>query len=261
MELNGAIAVVTGASAGIGEATAIALARRGATVVLAARRSERLDDLAARIEARGGRALALRCDVTDLSDVRSLAAAVEEAFGRCDVLVNNAGIPGEGTFTDLDFDAIERVVRVNELGLFWTTKAFLPMMLRAGRGHVVNVASLAGRFAVPGSSVYSATKHAVVAFSEALHYELAPRGVLVTTVNPGPVPTEGFPQTGRPRQVVTPVTEVADLIVDVVRRGRAPEVSIPRWVASLQLFRVLTPRLYRWGVRTVTARRFRPRAP
>jgi short-subunit dehydrogenase len=150
---------------------------------------------------------------------------------------------------------------VNELGTLWTTKAFLPIMLRRSRGHIVNVASLAGRFATPGASVYSATKHAIVAFSESLYYELAPRGVLVTAVNPGPVATEGFPQSGMRSRLLTPVDRVAELIVDVLRRGRAPEVSLPRWVAPLQLFRVLTPGPYRWGVRAVTGRRFTPSTP
>ncbi len=228
-------------------------------MVLAARRIERLEDLAARIEERGGEALAVRCDVADPGDVRMLASVVEETHGRCDALINNAGIPGGGPFADTSFEQIERVVRVNELGVLWTTKAFLPIMLRRGSGHVVNVASLAGRFATPGASVYSATKHAVVAFSESLYYELAPRGILVTAVNPGPVPTEGFPQTGIRSRLLTPVPRVADLIVDVLRRGRAPEVSLPRWVSPLQVFRVLTPGPYRWGVRTVTSRRFASR--
>src|SRR6266536_808896 len=110
------------------------------------------------------------------------------------------------------------------------------MMLAAGRGHVVNVASLAGRFAIPGSSVYSSAKHAVVAFSEALYYEVSPQGVLVTSVNPGLVATEGFPHRDaidRGRKVLSP-DRIAKLIVDVVERGRAPEVSIPRTFAAMQ---------------------------
>lgn len=166
MDLIGAVAVVTGASAGIGEATAVELARRGAKVVLAARRLERLEDVASAIEKRGGVALAVRCDVSDRGEIKSLPAVVEEAFGRCDVLVNNAGIPGGGRFVDADMDTIERVIRVNELGVMLCTKAFLPLMLKRHRSHIVNVASLAGRFAAPGASVYTATKHAVVAFSE-----------------------------------------------------------------------------------------------
>jgi len=127
------------------------------------------------------------------------------------------------------------------------------MMLGRGRGHIVNVASLAGRFATPGAAIYSATKHAVVALSEALYHELGPKGILVTSVNPGFSPTEGFPATG-PSIVRLDPDDVAKLIVDVVRKGTAPEISIPRALAVLQAFRVLTPPLYRWGVGTLSGR-------
>jgi short-subunit dehydrogenase len=126
-------------------------------------------------------------------------------------------------------------------------------MLERRRGHVVNVASLAGRFATPGAAVYGATKHGVVAFSEALYHELAPHGILVTSVNPAFSPTEGFPRRG-PSIVDLDPDDVAALIVDVVRRGVAPEISIPRSIAALQAFRVLTPPLYRWGVGTIARR-------
>src|SRR5438093_9633563 len=172
MELPGAVVVVTGASAGIGRATALAFAHEGSTVVAAARREDRLADLVAEIEGAGGHAMAVRCDVTDLAQVQQLERRVREAYGRCEVLVNNAGIPGGGPFTSLSMEQIERVTRVNYLGVLYCTKAFLPLMLERSRGHIVNVASMAGRFAVPGASVYTATKHAVVAFSEALYFEL-----------------------------------------------------------------------------------------
>jgi short-subunit dehydrogenase len=252
VELRGAVAVVTGASSGIGESTALLLARGGASVVLAARRLERLEALAERIHARGGRALPVRCDVAEPACLTELAARTDEAFGRCDVLVNNAGIPGGGPFRDLAPERIEHVVRVNLLGVLLGTKAFLPGMVERRRGHVVNVASLAGRFATPGSSVYGATKHAVVAFSESLYYELKPLGVLVTTVNPGFTKTEGFPQEDIPAPLVMRREHVAEVIVDVIRRGRAPEVSVPRALGAAQVFRVLTPPLYRWGVERVT---------
>ena len=255
MELSGAVAVVTGASSGIGATTALALARRGSNVVLTARRQERLDELARRIATGGGTALAVRCDVTERDDLTNLATTVEERFGRCDALVNNAGIPGGGRFTDLTPDQIERVVRVNELGVMLATKAFLPMMMARGRGHVVNVASLAGRFAAPGSSVYAATKHAVVAFSESLSYELEAHGILVTAVNPGFVATEGFPQAGLDPRLVLSTERVASTIVDVLRKGIAPEISIPRWVGALQAVRVLAPGPYRWGMRKIARRR------
>ena len=252
MELRGSVAVVTGASSGIGESAALLLARAGASVVVAARRLERLEALAERIEAHGGRALPVRCDVADPACLTELAARTDEAYGRCDVLVNNAGIPGGGPFRALAPDRIEHVVRVNLLGVMLGTQAFLPGMVERRRGHIVNVASLAGRFATPGSSVYGATKHAVVAFSESLYYELKPFGILVTTVNPGFTRTEGFPQDDIPARLVMRRERVAEVILDVVERGRAPEVSIPRALAAAQAFRVLAPPLYRWGVDRVT---------
>jgi NAD(P)-dependent dehydrogenase (short-subunit alcohol dehydrogenase family) len=254
VDLRGAVVVVTGASSGIGESTALMFAREGARVAIAARRFERLEALAERIHAHGGTALPLRCDVGRPEDLDELAARVEEAFGRCDVLVNNAGIPGGGPFRALTREQVEQVVRVNLLGVMFGSEAFLPMLLAQGRGHIVNVASLAGRFATPGSSVYGATKHAVVAFSESLYYELKPLGILVTTVNPGFTRTEGFPQEDIPAPLVMRREHVAGVIVDVVRRGRAPEVSVPRGLAAAQAFRVLTPPLYRWGVDRVTRR-------
>jgi short-subunit dehydrogenase len=251
VELKGSVVVVTGASAGIGEATAVAFARRGAAVVLAARRKERLDELAERIERAGGRALALRCDVTDHEQLVRLDEVVREAFGGTDVLVNDAGVPGGGRFEDLAFGQIDEVVRVNLLGVMYGTRAFLPGMLRRGRGHVVNVASIAGRFAGPGASVYTATKHGVVAFSESLNYETEDRGVHVTSVNPGFVSTEGFPQDHLDPRLVMPVGRVSEAIVRVVREAIAPEYTIPRWMSPLQVFRVLTPPLYRWGIRKI----------
>ena len=131
-------------------------------------------------------------------------------------------------------------------------------MLGRGRGHVINVASLAGRYATPGAAVYTATKHGVVAFSEAVNYETSGRGVLVTTVNPSFVDTEGFP-VDLPRSLVLKADTVADAIVKVARKGIAPEYSVPRALAPFQLFRVLTPPLYRWGVRT--ARKVKPSTP
>ena len=249
--------VVTGASSGIGWETALAFAKAGATVVGAARRKDRLDQLAGAIERSGGTALSVECDVSDREQVEALQRAVLEAFGRCDVLINNAGVPGGGPFTKLSVEQIERVVRVNYLGVLYCTKAFLPGMLEAGRGHIVNVASLAGRYAVPGSSVYSSTKHAVVAFSEALYYELASQGVQVTTVNPSFVRTESFTSGDfdkLPKAVVLEAEQVAEAILYVVRKEKAPEFSVPRWMASMQSVRVLAPPLYRAALRRMSRR-------
>jgi len=255
MELRGAVVVVTGASSGFGALAAVRFARAGARVVMAARREDRLRALAEQIERSGGAALAVRCDVTDRSNIDSMRDRALAAFGRCDVLVNNAGLAGTGTLEHQDPGFVERLVRTNVLGVVLTTKAFLPAMLKAERGHVVNVASIAGRLATPGAAVYGATKHAVVAFSEALYYELAPSGILVTTVNPGLSKTEGFRQHRTPRWLLVDPDRVARVIVDVVRNGIAPEISVPRWPSAMQAFRVLTPPLYRWGV-GVAVRRF-----
>jgi short-subunit dehydrogenase len=196
----------------------------------------------------------VRADVGDVEQLQELRDRVDSEFGRCDVLVNNAGVPGGGPFEHIGIEQIEEIVRTNLLGVMLGTKVFLPMMLEHGRGHVVNVASLAGRFAVPGASVYSASKHAVVAFSEALYHELKPRGILVTTVNPFFAATEGFPQTHMPKALVMDAAKVARTIVRTVETGKAPEVSVPRGLAALEAFRVLMPPLYRWGMDRVTAR-------
>jgi short-subunit dehydrogenase len=218
---------------------------------VAARRTERLDDLVARIERTGARALAATCDVTEPTQLETLRVLTEEAFGPPDVLINSAGLRGGGEFAKLPFDRIEHHVRVNVLGVLFATRAFLPGMLARGKGHVVNLASLAGRFATPGNPVYGATKHAVVAFSEAMHYETEGRNVFVTSVNPGFVDTEGFPQGDLPDWAVPKMSTVTDAIVKVVREGIAPEYSIPRWLSPLQAVRVLTPPLYRWGIRRI----------
>jgi short-subunit dehydrogenase len=257
MNLRGAVVVVTGASAGIGRATSIAFARCGSHLVLAARRGELLEELAREIERRGGRALPVPADITSDAGVAAVTERTLSHHGRCDVLVNNAGVPGGGPFADAAPERIDAIVRTNLLGVLTVTRAFLPAMLESGRGHVVNVASIAGLVALPGTAVYSATKHAVVAFSEALDGEVRDRGVRVTAVNPGLVRTEGFPQPGVPARMLVSVDRVADTIVRVARDGTAPSASVPRSAAVLPALHGLAPPVFRACVRAVM--RARPR--
>ena len=188
--LEGKVAAITGASSGIGEATALALAAEGAAVALAARREDRVADLASRIEGGGGRALAVATDVTDEEQANSFVAQANEKLGGLDVLVNNAGVMLLGPVAGAPTDQWRQMIEVNLLGLLYCTHAALPIMGAAGSGDIVNVSSVAGRTASFGSGVYNMTKWGVVGFSEALRQECGRAGVRVTAIEPGWVDTE-----------------------------------------------------------------------
>lgn len=191
--LDGKVAIVTGASAGIGRATALALANAGAKVVATARREDRLAELAGQIEASGGKALPLSCDVRVLEEVQGVAKQAVEAYGTIDILVNNAGVMTVTPLADGRVEEWTRMVAVNVNGVLHFFAAVLPTMLKQGSGHVVNVGSVAGRRPFPGASVYSATKFAVRALSWGMHLELgAEHGIRVTDIQPGYVETELF---------------------------------------------------------------------
>lgn len=187
--LAGKVALVTGASSGIGEATAVALAAAGAKVAIAARRADRLEALAARIEKAGGTALRIEADVTSNDDVTAMVDKVVTEWGRLDILVNNAGVMLLSPAADAELDDWRRMIELNLLALMGVTKAALPH-LRAAKGHIVNVSSVAGRVANPGASGYAATKFGVVGFSESLRREVYADKVRVTVIEPGLVRTE-----------------------------------------------------------------------
>jgi clavulanate-9-aldehyde reducatase len=189
-ELDGKVAAITGASSGIGEATAVALAGAGAQVSLAARRKDRLDDLADRISADGGRALAIEADIGDHAQAESFVTRTVEELGGLDVLINNAGLMLLGPVEGADPDQWRRMVDVNVLGLLYCTHAALPLMRERGGGHIVNVSSVAGRHATFGSAVYNLTKFGVTGFSEALRQEALGSNIRVTVIEPGFVATE-----------------------------------------------------------------------
>jgi clavulanate-9-aldehyde reductase len=189
-ELDGRAAAITGASSGIGEATALALARAGASVALAARRADRIEALAQRIEDEGGRALALPTDVSVEDEARAFIAHAYEHLGRLDILVNNAGVMLLGPVEGADTEQWRRMVDANVYGVLYCTHAALPVMREQGGGDIVNVSSVAGRFARAGSAVYALTKFGVGAFSEALRQEALAAGIRVSVVEPGYVETE-----------------------------------------------------------------------
>jgi NADP-dependent 3-hydroxy acid dehydrogenase YdfG len=188
--LDGEVALVTGASSGIGRATATALADAGAAVAVSARRTERLEELAADIEDDGGTALPVTTDVTEIEEVREMIETTKEELGGLDILVNNAGVMLLAPVVRADMADLQRMLDVNLMGLMAATREVLPAMLEQDHGHIVNISSVAGRRANQASAGYSATKFGVNAFSESLRKETSDSRVRVTVVEPGAVDTE-----------------------------------------------------------------------
>ena len=252
MPLADKVCVITGASSGIGYQTALDLAAEGARVCLVARRKERLEELLQRMPG-SGHSIAVT-DVSKRDDVKALVGHVKDEYGRCDVLINNAGFSGERPlFEDGGMDDIKAMMDTNFYGTVYCTAEFLPLLSDSVPSNVVNVASMAGRLAIGGAPGYSASKFAVVGFSEALYFQLRDRGVCVSVVEPGLIPTEGFPQTP---VLNDPVMKYALGTVEGVSKairsaisGRKMERVVPRWYYALQLPRILAPPLYRLAQR------------
>ncbi|MBF6332133.1 SDR family NAD(P)-dependent oxidoreductase [Nocardia transvalensis] len=239
--LNGTVALVTGASSGIGEATALLLAQQGAAVALVARRLDRLTALSAKIGDGGGSALALGADVADEEQARGAVERTVTEFGRLDILVNNAGVALVGPVLDAPVTEWRQMVGINLLGTMYCAQAALPHLLRAAEtgprqvADMVNISSTAGRKAVQGNAVYSATKHAVGAFSEALRQEVTGRHVRISLIEPGRVATE-LVDHNRPEIRSTilrqsgdaeslQATDIADAVHYVVSRPRGTAVN------------------------------------
>ncbi|MFN2468160.1 MAG: SDR family NAD(P)-dependent oxidoreductase [Gaiellaceae bacterium] len=236
------VAVVTGASSGIGATLARLLAARGWHTVLIARREDRLRALASEL---GGEYEV--CDVGDRAAVDATAARIRERHPALSLLVNNAGIPARAGFLAADPERIVEAMRVNYLGSVWCLRAFLPALEAARRADVVNIVSVAGTVAYAPSGPYSATKHAQLAFSRAVAAELRPRGIRVHTILPGFVETEGFPQAEvvrNPllRRLVVGPELVAQRILRAVERDRR-ELHVPSWYRAATLAQGLAPGL------------------
>ena len=188
--ISGKVVVITGASSGLGEATARYLAERGATVVLGARRVDRLDALVRAITSSGGQAYAVATDVTNPADVQALVDAAVERYGRLDVILNNAGVMPHSPLERRKIDDWNRTIDVNIKGVLYGIAAALPQMQRQKSGHIINVSSVAGHRVGPGGAVYSATKTAVRVISEGLRQEVKPWNLRTTIISPGAVATE-----------------------------------------------------------------------
>jgi NADP-dependent 3-hydroxy acid dehydrogenase YdfG len=240
-ELADTVALVTGASSGIGEATAIALAERGASVAIVARRRDRLEELAQRISANGARVLVIEADVSAYEQARDAVERTVSELGRLDTLINNAGVMLLGPVQNAPLEEWERMLDVNVSGLLYCAHAALPHLIQAAEdsprqvADMVNVSSVAGRVARSGSGVYNLTKHGVGAFSESLRQEVASRHVRVSLVEPGAVATE-LSSHNRPevREVISQrfagverlqPEDIADSIAYVVTRPRRVAIN------------------------------------
>jgi len=188
--IQGKVVVITGASSGLGEATARDLSAQGATVVLGARRADRIKSLADELTRRGGKALAVPTDVIHSEQVKKLVDAAVQKYGRIDVMINNAGLMPQSPLERLRIDEWDRMIDVNIKGVLYGIAAALPYMKQQKSGHIINVSSVAGHKVRAGGAVYAATKHAVLALSEGLRQEVKPYNIRTTVISPGAVATE-----------------------------------------------------------------------
>jgi NADP-dependent 3-hydroxy acid dehydrogenase YdfG len=239
--LHGTVALVTGASSGIGEATARELASEGAAVAIVARRRDRLEELAGQIRADGGTVLVVEADITQLQQANDAVARVVSELGRLDTVVNNAGLMLVGPVADAPIEEWERMLAINIQAMLYVTQAALPHLLRAAEdsprrvSDLVNISSTAGRVARPGTAVYNLTKFGVNAFSEALRQELVGHRVRVSVVEPGTVDTElvdhvtGDVQAAARKQVAAIEAllpeDIADAVAYIVTRDRRVAVN------------------------------------
>lgn len=212
--LQGRVVVITGASSGIGEACASAFAGKGARVVVAARRAQRLDALVTRLAQAGSDALAVQTDVTEEGSVGNLFAAASERFGSVDVLINNAGMAGGGLAEELDLAAWRRIIDTNLTSAFLCSRAAMPLMKRQGRGRIINVGSISARVPRPASPAYTASKWGLDGLTRALAIDGRDHNIAVSIFHPGLVATELSPQAvNLPDDLAASPRDVADVIV------------------------------------------------
>jgi short-subunit dehydrogenase len=249
MDYRGRVAIVTGASSGIGRQLALDLAGRGASVVISARRRELLDRVAEECRARGGSVEALVGDVGERAFVDDMAARAVERFGRIDVVVNNAGISKHKQIYHVTADEVDTVLRVNFLAPAFLTLAALPAMLRRGEGWVVNISSAAGKLPPPRETVYAASKFALTGFTEGLWLDLAGSGIHAAVIHVGPIDTEIWRKTDEPTAYRGRKLQPSAVSAAVFRaiEQRRHEVWVPGALRLAWWLRLLAPGVFRWG--------------
>ena len=259
MNLKGRIAIVTGASSGIGAATAVALARAGCRLAIAARRQDRLDEVAVRCRELGAECVAVRTDVRSREDCVELVRRATAELGPPDILVNNAGFAIFDTIADASPDDIRSMLDTNYFGAVSCTQAVLPGMIERGRGSIVNVASIVGIMGFAGMGAYCATKFALLGFTEALRDEVIDRGIRVSAVCPGTTDTEFFVTAQKGKLpaaqrliLAVPAERVARATLRAIRGGGA-RIIVP-WTAGLFMrLKEILPGPAHWLMRTVSA--------
>jgi len=230
--IEGKVVVITGASSGLGEATAWHLSEQGASVALAARRTNRIESLANDIKDNGGNAIAVTADVTDRDQVKQLVDQAVEEFGKIDVIINNAGLMPFAPLERLNIDEWDQMIDVNIKGVLYGIAAALPYMKEQESGHIINVSSVAGHKVNPGGTVYCATKHAVRAISEGLRQEVKPYNLRTTIISPGAVDTE-LPDSSRDEDMKENMNEFYEeyaIPTDSFARAVAYAISQPEEV-------------------------------
>jgi short-subunit dehydrogenase len=245
-DYKGKVAIVTGASSGIGRAIALDLASRGTTVIAAARRKEMLDEVVAKCRQRAPASEAVPTDVQDRSAVESLVRGAIERHASVDVLVNNAGISMRKHVTRLSVEDVERVMNVNFMSMVYATLAVLPSMIERKQGHIVNISSIAGRIGSPRESAYSASKWAMSGFTEVLAGDLDKTGVKLHVIYPGPIDTEIWSKVEEPaayRGKLYPPERVAAGVRECLEQGKF-EIFVPKQLGFAALARTVAPKSF-----------------
>jgi len=249
-DYRGKVAIVTGASSGIGKAISLDLAERGVTIVAAARRKELLDEVVEECRRTAPESTAAVVDVSDRDAVESMCRDTLERHGRVDVLVNNAGIPQRIHASRVTVEDVESVMRINFFGAVYATLALLPSMLERKQGRIVNVSSVAGRVGSPRESAYAASKFAMSGWSEVLAADLIDSGVKVHLIIPGAIDTEIWQKVQEPASYngkFIPPQAIADALRDCLETGKF-ERWVPRRLQPVSLFRSLAPGQYVKGI-------------